>query len=114
MMGFYLEDGTYQCTETPDDPSADRDGGHARNAWCSIKKGRKAMINQGEIRDLSPGEELGHAEIEVPSHHADELKTMGARARREYFRSVKAGLDSQAALACAASVERGQRWRSRR
>ena len=72
------------------------------------------MNDQGRIRDISPGEDLGHAEIEVPAHHADALKTMGASAHREYFRSVKAGLDSQAALACAAAVEREKRWRASR
>jgi hypothetical protein len=72
------------------------------------------MNDQGKICDLSPGEELGHAEIEVPLHHADALKTMGASAWREYFRSVKAGLDSQEALACAAAEKRRQRLGGRR
>jgi hypothetical protein len=32
-MGYYLADGTYQCTGGPDSPVSDEDGGIARRAW---------------------------------------------------------------------------------
>jgi hypothetical protein len=44
--------------------------------------------------------------VEVPKHHAEMLTKMGIKARKEYYRSVRQGLTSVGALACAEFVER--------
>lgn len=38
-MGYYLVDGTYQCTGGPDSPVSDEDGGIARRAWTGAPAG---------------------------------------------------------------------------
>jgi hypothetical protein len=62
------------------------------------------MNAQGDIREFRAG--LGHGEIEIPSHHVEVLRGLCKKARKEYFRSVKQGLSSTAALACAENVQR--------